>query len=52
MKACNFTSYKQEEKTIVKVYLEIGEDFAKTMEYVMAYSSIRASRSVRREFYE
>lgn len=38
--ACQFTSYKQEEKTIIGVYIEIGNDFAKTIEYVMQYNNI------------
>lgn len=40
VKACQFETYKQEEKTIIRVYLEVGNDFAKTIEYVMDYETI------------
>ena len=40
VKACQFETYNQEEKTIIRVYLEIGNDFAKTIEYVMDYETI------------
>ena len=46
VKEFTLDTYKQEEKTVIKVYIKIGEDFAKTIEYVMAYNVIRTNRTV------